>query len=66
MYVSFAHESTVNEQVLIGTTVNESLGTENGDEDELSESVTRRRLSSMPQLTRDLLPSHRVLVALFA
>jgi histone acetyltransferase SAS3 len=29
------------------------------DEDEQSESVTRRRLSSVPKLARDLLPSHR-------
>lgn len=32
---------------------------EDEDEDEPSESITRRRLSSVPKLARDLLPSHR-------
>jgi histone acetyltransferase SAS3 len=39
--------------------INNDLHEDSNDEDEPSESLTRRRLSSVPKLARDLLPSHR-------
>ncbi|KAF1911151.1 hypothetical protein BDU57DRAFT_462246 [Ampelomyces quisqualis] len=39
--------------------IQNDLHEESNDQDEQSQSLTRRRLSSVPKLARDLLPSHR-------